>query len=428
MNVIRETDRKTSKPDCWDSFDASLFERLAAQHGTPFFLYETGAIRQRIARVRNAFQGLVKVYYAVKTNPNLELIRALAGHADGLDISSGGELEQSLLAGFDPAAISFAGPAKTAKELERSLEVGLGAISVESERELSEIMKIAESRRIPANVVLRLNPRQAVREFGMKMGGRPTQFGIDEEDVERIAGRIEKGSALINFRGIHLYVGSQCFDPAGIASHVSYTLELARRIAERTSLRVRTVNLGGGFGVSHTDADAELDVEAVGEAVTPQIREFLDSGGGECEVVFELGRYLALDSGIYVTRVISRKVSRGKTFFMVDGGLNHHLAAAGVFGAGLRSNYLLRNLTNPAAPVEHCHVAGPSCNPTDLLGVNTSLARPELGHLIGVLKSGSYALTASPVLFLGRATPAEIVHRDGELVLGRRSHSILEFN
>ena len=137
---------------------------------------------------------------------------------------------------------------------------------------------------------------------------------------------------------------------------------------------------------------------------------------------------LTADTGIYVTRVVAGKLSRGKTFVACDGGLNHHLAAAGTFGAALRGNFPLRNLTSPTAAPVACNVAGPSCNPTDLLGIDVRIAEPREGDLLGVLMSGSYGLTASPLLFLGRPTPVELVRCDGEIVVGRRSHPMTDFN
>jgi diaminopimelate decarboxylase len=171
-----------------------------------------------------------------------------------------------------------------------------------------------------------------------------------------------------------------------------------------------------------------LDISALAAALVPILRAFRGSSKVERKVTFELGRFLTAKAGIYVARVISSKESRGKTFFVVDGGLHHHLAAAGTFGAALRSNFVLHNLSRPDAPKVRCNVAGPSCNPTDLLGVDVELPRPEYGDLIAVLRSGSYGFTASPLLFLGRQTPAELIRRHGRVTLGRRPRTIVDFN
>ena len=209
---------------------------------------------------------------------------------------------------------------------------------------------------------------------------------------------------------------------------VQNCLQIASQIESSTGLACRTINLGGGFGASHSEDGRELDVVALAKNLVPILREFYDLLKVERRIIFELGRYLTADAGIYVARVIGSKESRGKTFFMVDGGLHHHLAAAGSFGTAFRTNYLLRNLSRPTVQKIRCTITGPSCNPTDLLGVDVDLPRPEIGDLIAVLKSGSYGFTASPLLFLGRPTPAELLCHNGEVILGRRSRTVVDFN
>ncbi len=262
----------------------------------------------------------------------------------------------------------------------------------------------------------------------MKMGGRAAQFGVDEEDLSAVLEVVRANSEILGFRGIHIYAGSQCFDPAGVIAGVQNCLEIASQIESGTGLVCKTINLGGGFGASHSEDGREMDVAALAKDLVPILQEFQNSSKVERRIIFELGRFLTADAGIYVARVIGSKESRGKTFFMVDGGLHHHLAAAGSFGAAFRTNYLLRNLSRPEAQKIKCSVAGPSCNPTDLLGIDVELQRPEIGDLIAVLKSGSYGFTASPLLFLGRQTPAELLYHHGEIILGRRPRTIVDFN
>lgn len=412
----------------WDETRLSEFHQLAESYGTPFFLYDADAINHRIRSIREAFEDLVKVFYAVKANPNLELLRAVRESADGLDISSGGELEQACSGGFDTAELSFAGPAKTIAELTAAITQGVGCISVESVRELFDCVGISKRLGIKANVTVRVNPRLLNRSFGMKMGGRPVQFGIDEENLGDALKLISANAETLSFQGIHIYAGSQCFEVGGVAEGVENTLRIARQIDTDTGLTCKTINLGGGFGISHSEDRRELDIVALAANLVPVLREFHASSNVRREIIFELGRFLTAEAGTYVARVISSKESRGKSFFMVDGGLHHHLAAAGTFGAALRSNYVLQNLSRPAAAKVRCNVAGPSCNPTDLLGVDVELPRPEHGDLIAVRKCGSYGFTASPLLFLGRQTPAELVRHHGKTVLGRRPRTIVDFN
>jgi diaminopimelate decarboxylase len=412
----------------WHNTSLAELHALAERYGTPYFLYDTDEIVRRIQLVRESLDGLVEVYYAVKANPNLELLRILRNSADGLDISSAGELEQASLAGFDMAKISFAGPAKTVCELTQSIQRGIGCISIESPRELMECVRISGELGRNANIVVRVNPRFLNRSFGMKMGGRAAQFGVDEENLDTLFDQILANAEALDFRGIHIYAGSQCFEPAGIVAGVQNCLSIACRIEARTGFVCQVINLGGGFGASHTEASRELELKALATELTPILRQFHNASPMKRHIVFELGRFLTADAGIYVTRIISSKESRGKTFFMVDGGLHHHLAAAGSFGAAFRANFLQRNLSRPDAPAIKCSIAGPSCNPTDLLGIDVELPKPEIGDLVAILKSGSYGFTASPLLFLGRQTPVELIRHQGEVSLGRRPKTIVDFN
>ena len=212
-----EADISRSLTATWENDE---LDALARTYGTPYFLYDADLIRARINHVRSACRDLVRVYFAVKANPNLQLLRAVSSIADGLDISSVGELEQALAAGYDPVRLSFAGPGKSGSELERAVEVGVGCISVESLRELEACAGIARRTGRNARVVLRINPVLLNRAFGMKMGGRPMQFGIDEEELASACSVLRSAMPHVEFRGIHVYAGSQCFEPAGIIDGV----------------------------------------------------------------------------------------------------------------------------------------------------------------------------------------------------------------
>ena len=412
----------------WADQPLAEWQSLANQHGTPFYLYDSDAVCGKVHAVRKALQGHAQVFYAVKANPNLALLRSLVAHADGVDISSAGELVQAQLAGFDAAHMSFAGPAKSVGELEAAIRAGVGAISLESIREIDACAAIAKRIGVRAKVSLRVNPLLPNRAFGMKMGGKAVQFGVDEEELPAAERRITDQIDWLDFRGIHVYVGSQCFDPHGITEAAQNALRIAREVEQRSRLHCAKINLGGGFGVSHGEERRELDLEALSPLLIPILKSYHEQSSLPCELIFELGRFLTAEAGIYVTRVISRKQSRGKLFLACDGGLNHHLAAAGTFGATMRGNFALLNLSNPAAPSVKCSLAGPSCNPTDLLAVDALLPEPTEGDLIGVATSGSYGLTASPILFLGRDTPAELVRVGDSVLVGRRAHATGDFN
>ena len=410
------------------STECERLREAADSHGTPYFLYDADMVAERVAAIRDSFGDLVSVYFAVKANPNLALLRALGDVVDGLDISSDGELQQALDAGYAADDLSFAGPAKTSAELENAVAAGTGAISLESERELRTAIDVAKRLDTPAKVALRINPSTDFKAFGLKMGGRPLQFGIDEEELAGIAPIFREHAEHLDFRGIHVYAGSQGFDADSLAESYLNTLALADRVENLLDRPVCKINLGGGFGVAHAPSDKVLDPKAVATAAADGFRRFLDSRSTDTQLIFELGRFLVADAGVYVARVVSIKESRGKLFAITDGGLHHHLAAAGSFGVGFRSNFSVANLSRSDAEAVTVSLAGPSCNPTDLLGKDVTLPRPEEGDLIGVLSSGSYGLTASPILFLGRQTPAELVRQNGKVSLARARRNMQDFN
>jgi diaminopimelate decarboxylase len=410
------------------SWNYAELTALAETYGTPYFLYDADLIRAQIDRIRVGLQQRVRVYYAVKANPNVRLLQALRGTADGLDISSVGELDQALAAGFQASDLSFAGPGKSRQELERAIAARIGAVSVESQRELEECASISRLNGVKAKVLLRVNPVMLNRAFGLKMGGRSVQFGIDEEEIAPACEFLLRAGNYLDFRGIHVYAGSQCFEAAGITDGVENTLRLASGIESRWGLVCRTINLGGGFGVGLGPEPRRLEIGDLARDLIPLIDGLASPAIGARELIFELGRYLTAEFGVYVCRVVSLKRSRGKLYFIVDGGLHHHLAAAGTFGAALRSNFPIVNLTRQGAPTVKCSIAGPSCNPTDLLGIDVDIPEPQVGDLLAVLKSGSYGFSASPLLFLGRPTAVELVRDRDDVVVGRRRRTMLEFN
>lgn len=412
---------------CWAKIDVGQWQALAAEHGSPFYLFDADLVAARVQFVKASLAGLAQVYFAVKANPDLALLRAVHGVVDGVDISSGGEQRQAQCAGYAPERMSFAGPAKTDEELHAAIDAGVGCISVESMREIEACASLARRLGKPAQILLRVNPLQVHKSYGLKMGGRAVQFGIDEDRLPEAERRVLELAPHLVCRGLHSYVGSQCFDTSGMLDATGNALRMAAEHESRTGQPCLKLNLGGGFGVAQSGERKELSLASVAADLQALLRVFLKERPG-CQVFFELGRFITAEAGVYVTRIVDLKYSRGVCYLVCDGGLNHQLAAAGTFGAALRGNFPLFNLSRPDAPVENFNVAGPSCNPTDLLGVQVSLPRPQVGDLLGVGMSGSYGLTASPVLFLGRDTPAELVTSQGRIEVGRRRHTLEEFN
>ena len=381
--------------------------RLAQRVGdTPFFAYDRGAISARVAALRRSLPAGIHLHYAIKANPMPAVVQHLSSLVDGLDVASAREMMVALDTGRDPVSISFAGPGKRTKELSRAIAAGI-IINLESERELETIAREGHSLSVQAKVAVRVNPDFELKSSGMKMGGGPKQFGVDAERVPALLGRI--GQLGLDFQGFHIFSGSQNLRADALKEAQQKTCELAFRLAEHAPSAVRMLNIGGGFGIPYFPGEKPLDISEVGSnlaALLPEVRHRLP----EAQVVVELGRYLVGEAGVYVCRVIERKISRGKVFLVTDGGLHHHLAASGNFGQVIRKNYPVaigNRMRNGEREV--ASVVGPLCTPLDLLADSMELAKADVGDLVVVFQSGAYGITASPSAFLSQPAAAEVL-------------------
>ena len=399
-----------------DRFDASGAElrvgglplsRLAERVGqTPFYAYDRSLIAARIAAVRLVLPPGVRLHYAIKANPMAALVGFLCPLVDGMDVASAGELKLALDAGADPLSIGFAGPGKRAAELRQAVASGV-LLHVESARELQLLAKAAQDLGMPARVALRINPDFELRGAGMHMGGGAKPFGIDAEQVPAMLRSMHQDGVV--FEGFHAYPGSQNLRGEVIAESLRRTVDMVLRLAQDAPAPVRYVNLGGGWGIPYFPGERRLDLAPVAEALA-QATARLAQGLPAAELVLELGRYLVGEAGIYVARVLDRKVSRGQVFLVTDGGMHHHLAASGNFGQVIRRNYpvAIGNRLQ-SAKRESASVVGPLCTPLDMLADKLELAVAQPGDLVVVFQSGAYGATASPQTFLGHPACVEVL-------------------
>ena len=380
---------------------------LAARVGqTPFYAYDRSLMRARVAGLRKALPAGVKLHYAMKANPMPAVVGFMAGLVDGIDVASGGELKVALDAGADPQEVSFAGPGKRTAELRQAVASRV-LINLESPREVLELKAISAQLGIAARVAVRVNPDFELKGSGMKMGGGPKQFGVDVEQMPGLLAEI--GRANLAFEGFHLFAGSQNLRPESICEAQQKSFELAVRLAAHAPGPVRFLNLGGGFGVPYFPGEQRLDIQPIGENLDRLLRR-AQSELPDASFVIELGRYLVAEAGIYVTRIIDRKISRSQVFLVTDGGLNHHLSASGNFGQVVRKNYpvAIGNRMG-ATDTEQASVVGPLCTPLDLLADRMQLPLAGVDDLVVVFQSGAYGASASPQAFLGHAPCLEVL-------------------
>lgn len=381
--------------------------RLAAQAGrTPFYAYDRTLLTERATGLRRVLPAGVMLHYAIKANPMPALVCHMAGLVDGLDVASAGELRVALDSGLDPRQVSFAGPGKSSNELLQAVAAGI-LVNIESFREVELLESASRQLGIAARVAVRVNPDFELKSSGMKMGGGPRPFGVDAEQVPALLARIR--DAGLAFEGFHLFAGSQNLKSAAIIDAQRQSYALAARLAEHAPAPVRSLNLGGGFGIPYFPGEQHLDPAPIADNLAELQRDAEARWPGS-HLVIELGRYLVGEAGIYVCRVLDRKVSRDQIFLVTDGGMHHHLAASGNFGQIIRKNYPVAVGTRMNNQNGECAtVVGPLCTPLDVLGDRLPLAHAEPGDLIVVFQSGAYGASASPQAFLGHPAPVEIL-------------------
>ena len=380
---------------------------LAARVGqTPFYAYDRGLLVARVAGLRKALPPEIKLHYAMKANPMPAVVGFMAKLVDGIDVASAGELKVALDAGANPLEISFAGPGKRDAELRQAVASRV-LINIESFREISALADISADLGLAARVAVRVNPDFELKGSGMKMGGGPKQFGVDVEQMPELLAQI--GRSGLAFEGFHLFAGSQNLRADSICEAQQKSYDLAVRLAEQAPLPVKFLNLGGGFGIPYFPGEKRLDLESIGENLG-RLAQRAEADLPNVSFVIELGRYLVGEAGVYVARIIDRKVSRGQVFLVADGGLHHHLSASGNFGQVIRKNYpvTIGNRID-SADREVASVVGPLCTPLDLLADRMDLPSAREGDLAVVFQSGAYGASASPQSFLGHPACLEVL-------------------
>jgi diaminopimelate decarboxylase len=380
---------------------------VAQQVGqTPFYAYDRQQLTTRMAELRKQMPPALKIHYAMKANPMPAVVQHMATIADGLDVASAGEMKVALDTPMPAQDISMAGPGKREQGLSQAIAAGI-TLHVESPNELEIIGKLSLETGLSANIALRINPAFELKSSGMKMGGGPKQFGIDEETIPETLKRIKQLE--LNFIGFHIFSGSQNLKAESIIEAQQKSIELAIRLSDDCPSPIKKLNIGGGYGIPYFPGDKPLDTQQIGNELAERI-DRLNNQLPETELIIELGRYLVGEAGIYVTRVIDKKISRGQTYLITDGGLNHHLSVSGNFGQIIRKNYPVAIGNKMAAErLETVNIVGPLCTPLDILADKMSLPSAEIGDLVVVYQSGAYGLTASPSAFLSQPRAEEVL-------------------
>jgi diaminopimelate decarboxylase len=388
---------------------------LAERYGTPLFVYDQQTLERSLSALRAALPNSFEIFYSVKANPNKAILNYFVNEGCGLEIASGGEYRKARTAGCLPERILYAGPGKTPAELELALSEGIGEIHVESLVEAERIAGISARLGRPARVAIRINPSEETRGGALSMGGKASPFGVDEESLDPLV-EYALAEPFLDLQGVHIYMGTQILDADLLILHYRKALQLARRVAARSRKPIGTVDFGGGLGIPYFSYEMPLALDVLKDALAQLMAEIrCESCFQDTRFLFEPGRFLVAEAGIYVARIVDIKTSRGKKFIIVDGGMNHHLAASGHLGQAIKRNFpiaLVEKLDRLGE--ETVEIVGPLCTPLDVLGRAVKFPTADVGDLVGVFKSGAYALSASPTGFLSHELPAEVWIENGK--------------
>lgn len=377
---------------------------LVSRFGSPLYAYDAAVLRRRLEQVQLALGDGIQVLFSVKANSNVAVARTLAEGGAGAEIASVGEWHVVQAAGFAPDQVQFAGPGKHDDELHTTLAGGIGTINVESPGEARRLGAIAKKLGVRARVQLRVNPTEPVRAARLRMAGGSRKFGVDAGDAPGLL-RSMADDPNLDVVGIHQYAGTQCFDAE---AWLTLTESLLRSVAsweQQAGVRLRQVNVGGGFGVPCQQGDSRFDLERAGQGFC-QLRAEL---GGDRDLFVELGRYLTAPAGVFLTRVLDLKHSGDKVHAVLDGGV-HHCAPAGGFGSIVRRPWAIVAADHlQAEHDQELTLGGPLCTPQDEFPTAGPLPALRVGDTVAVLNVGAYGLSYSPTGFLSHPTPAEVL-------------------
>ena len=397
---------------------------LAERFGTPFYAYDLDVVTRQVEALRSILPASFDLAYAVKANPNLAVLRQLAGLALGADVASEGELRHVLRAGFPADRVVFTGPGKRDEELAAAVEAGVRVVTVESPGELRRLARIAEGlgRRQPillrAAVTRPADPGRAANS-GVEIAGK---FGMDPRDL-RTAADEAVASPWLEPLGLHAFGASNLTDATILATHVEATVEAAILVAATAGFELRLVDAGGGLGIPYGPGDPALDLRALGSHLASLAERLAASEASRTvRVLLEPGRFLVGACGAYVARVVDRKTMDGKQVVILDGGI-HHVLRPVLVGQEQRIVVLTGSSAGPAADAPGSAppvmIAGPLCTGLDVFAGQAAIAPPDPGDLVAVLDVGAYGATESMPFFLSHPLPPEIALRAGEAWLSR---------
>ncbi|MGE6348609.1 diaminopimelate decarboxylase [Bacillus mycoides] len=386
--------------------------------GTPAYVYDASVIQEQVYKLLNLHKA-IQLFYSLKANPNPSIVKLIYDLGANLEICSLKELEIIKKIGVSPERVLYLGPGKTEEEIRKVFEYGVKYFIVESLQEMQKVNNIAQEKEVTVRVGIRINPSVSAKGSKLTMGGKPRQFGMDEEQLENIF-ELEERLSNLKIVGIHVYNGTRILSSDVFIENTAYILNLAKKVQEQFHVKLDYIDIGGGMGIPYFSNESTLDLDDISDRLNAMIQEFYSSFGEEIPIFLESGRYVVGESGIYVTKVLYEKKSKNCDFLTVDGGTHHHMAAGGM-GNALKKNFPIKVLNKWSdEPNTEYYISGPLCTPNDLIAKKISLPKSQPGDYIGILNAGAYGLTASPVLFLSHHLPTEVLVKDDKYIVIRK--------
>ena len=398
-------------------------DELAAQIGTPFYLYSKATFEDHYDRFFNAFRELNPlVCYSIKNCGNIHVIDLLVSRGAGIDVVTGGELYRALKGGADASKVVFAGVGKSSSEIRQALEVGVGWLNVESEEECDSIRAIAADVGCTARVALRVNPDvyDAKTHKECATGKADSKFGVD---IGRAVQFFETygNDPHLDLKGIHIHLGSPIHTSAPYVEAITKVLNLVEELAA-AGHRIEMLDIGGGYAAHYDGREEARTWDHYASDIVPLLRGFVEQGG---QFVIEPGRAISANAGVLISRVQYVKVGVNKRFAILDTGMGHLIRPV-LYGAyhfiwptSVSAEYVPKNrsLDPGVHGLETYDVVGPICEPSDYLARDRALPPVHRGDLLCVFTAGAYGMTM--------ASQYNAIPRPKEVLVESRSAKVI---
>jgi diaminopimelate decarboxylase len=402
-------------------------DALLRRHDAPVYCYDLDEFDRAIGVLRSGLPAASRLYYSVKSNPHRRLIEAAVHRGCRIEISSTGELERSIEAGVDPAAILVTGPGKTDGFIAACIDAGVSLFSAESRSELQRLDAAAGANDLSVTALLRCNLVGGALRAGLQMMGKPSQFGIDIDQIRADARAFLRWSNL-EVVGLHYYMASNFRSAEDLFRQFSDTAHLARTLSAEIGLDLALLDLGGGFPAPYAvPGEATLPGD-----LAPRLSALLDhvfSGwpASGPEVIFEAGRAISASCGTLFLRVVDVKRCGDRNFIVLNGGINT-IGGIGAVNRMLRPRFaLIHHRLGPAAgPTMEYTVCGPLCTPLDTLVDSATFSALSVGDILSISNVGAYGLSASMLGFLSHPHAIEVMTRGDRIAADRRHDEVCE--